>query len=80
MGAPTLLIAGETDPWGNLEQTLAMRAAIPDAEMLVLNRAGIDPMSNHIVQLTRAEVVGQVVLDFLRRHAAPAGQAQPLTM
>jgi len=71
--APTLLNSGETDPWGNLDQMLAMRAAIPDAEMLVLNRGGMDPMSNHIVQLSRADVVGPVVLDFLARHPGGAG-------
>ena len=73
ISAPTLLISGETDPWANLDQMLAMRRAIPGAEMLILNHAGLDPMSNHIVQFTRADVVGPVVLDFLSRHAGPAG-------
>ncbi len=67
--APTLLIAGETDPWANLDQMLAMRTAIPHAELLILNHAGADPMSNHIVQYTRADIVQSVVLDFLARHA-----------
>jgi pimeloyl-ACP methyl ester carboxylesterase len=65
---PTLLIAGETDPWGNLDQMLTMRRAIPDAEMLILNHAGMDSFNNHLVQQTRPDVVGPVVLDFLRRH------------
>lgn len=66
--APTLLIAGERDPWANPDQMLAMRRAIPDAEMLILNHAGTDAMDNHIVQHTRAGVVGQVVVDFLGRR------------
>jgi pimeloyl-ACP methyl ester carboxylesterase len=47
IAAPTMLIAGETDPWGNLEQMRAMRRSIPCTEMLILNYAGMDPMSNH---------------------------------
>jgi pimeloyl-ACP methyl ester carboxylesterase len=70
--APTLLISGETDPWANLDQMLAMRRSIPDAELLILNRAGADPMSNHIVQFTRADIVGTVVVDFLGRHSVTA--------
>ena len=69
---PTLLIAGETDPWGNLDQMLAMRRNIPHAEMLILNHAGMDELANHCVQETRADVVGPVVLDFLGRHAGAA--------
>jgi hypothetical protein len=46
---PTLLIAGETDPWGNLDQALAMRRSIPDSEMLILNHAGMDALANHTV-------------------------------
>jgi pimeloyl-ACP methyl ester carboxylesterase len=65
---PTLLIAGETDPWANLEQMLTMRRAIPRAEMLIVNQVGTDPIDNHCVQHTRPEVVGPVMLDFLRRH------------
>jgi pimeloyl-ACP methyl ester carboxylesterase len=66
--APTLLIAGETDPWGNLDQMLAMRRAIPHSEMLILNHAGMDELSNHACQYTRADIVGPIVLDFLARH------------
>jgi pimeloyl-ACP methyl ester carboxylesterase len=65
---PTLLIAGETDPWGNLDQMLAMRRAIPHSEMLILNHAGMDELSNHACQYTRADIVGPIVLDFLARH------------
>jgi pimeloyl-ACP methyl ester carboxylesterase len=65
---PTLLIAGETDPFAHLEQMLAMRRSIPRSEMLILNHAGLDAMANHIVQHTRPEIVGAVILDFLARN------------
>ncbi len=69
---PTLLISGETDVFNGLEQALAMRRSIPNAELLILNHAGLDGMDNHRVQATRPEVVGPVILDFLGRHAGPA--------
>lgn len=69
---PTLLIAGETDRYISLEQTLTMRRNIPHSEMLILNHAGLDPDANHIVQHTRAEIVGPVILDFLARHGKSA--------
>ena len=69
---PTLLIAGETDPWAHLDQMLAMRRSIPDSEMLILNHAGLDAMDNHVVQFSRADVISPVVLDFLARHEAAA--------
>jgi pimeloyl-ACP methyl ester carboxylesterase len=75
IAAPTLLIAGETDPWGNLEQMLAMRRSIPHAEMLILNHAGMDPLANHVVQDTRANIVGPVVLDFLGRHGGVTAES-----
>jgi pimeloyl-ACP methyl ester carboxylesterase len=74
---PTLLIAGETDLWGNLEQTLAMRRCIPRSELLILNHAGRDWLANHAVQHSRADVVGPVVLDFLARYDDPASEAAP---
>jgi pimeloyl-ACP methyl ester carboxylesterase len=68
---PTLLIAGEIDPFNGLEQALAMRRCIPDSEVLILNHAGLDGMANHRAQYTRPDVVGPVILDFLAR-AGPA--------
>ncbi len=68
IAAPALLVAGELDPWANLDQMLAMRRAIPRAELLVLNHAGGDPMSNHVPQFTRPELVLPAMLDFLERH------------
>ena len=69
---PTLLIAGEADAFNGMEKALAMRRSIPDSELLILNRAGLDGMGNHRVQATRPEVVGPVILDFLARHSAAA--------
>ncbi len=69
---PTLLIAGETDPWGDLDQMLAMRRSISDSEMLILNHAGMAALDNHVVQYSRADVVSPVVLDFLARHEGAA--------
>jgi pimeloyl-ACP methyl ester carboxylesterase len=66
---PTLVVVGEADPWGTFLRALAMRRAIPDSELLVLNK---DPEWNHLVQASRAEVVGPVVLGFLARHPGPA--------
>jgi pimeloyl-ACP methyl ester carboxylesterase len=67
--ALTLLIAGEADFIVSLDQKLAMHRSIPDSEMLILNRVGQDGMANHLVQFTRPDVVGPVILDFLERHA-----------
>jgi pimeloyl-ACP methyl ester carboxylesterase len=72
---PTLLIMGEADFALSLEQMLEMRRSIPNAEMLILNHAGMDGLANHRVQFTRADVVGLVILDFLERHAGVAGLA-----
>jgi pimeloyl-ACP methyl ester carboxylesterase len=67
--APTLLIAGEADPAAHLEQILAMRRAIPSAEMLIVNHADRDVWDNHLVQDTRPEIVGPAMLEFLTRHS-----------
>jgi pimeloyl-ACP methyl ester carboxylesterase len=72
---PTLLIMGESDFAVSLEQMLSMRRSIPNAEMLILNQAGMDGLDNHRVQFTRPDVVGAVVLDFLDRHAGAAAPA-----
>jgi pimeloyl-ACP methyl ester carboxylesterase len=59
---PTLLMAGENDLWGNLDQMITMRKNIPHSEILILNHG------EHVIQYTHPEIVGPVVLDFLRRH------------
>ena len=59
---PTLLIAGETDPFATAEQMLTMKREIPSAEWLILNNAG------HTVHFELPEIVGPRILDFLRRN------------
>lgn len=60
---PTLLIAGEDDLWGNLNQMVDMRKAIPHAELLLVNHAP------HEVQHTHPWIVGPQVMDFLARNS-----------
>lgn len=60
---PTLLIAGENDPFANTDQMIAMKRNIPNAEWLIVNHAG------HTVQHEHPEIVGPRVLDFLARQA-----------
>jgi pimeloyl-ACP methyl ester carboxylesterase len=60
---PTLLMAGERDLWGNVDQMVAMRRAIPTSELLIVNNAG------HTIQFTHPQIVGPVVMDFLARYA-----------
>lgn len=59
---PTLLMAGEDDLWGNRAQMFAMREAIPNAELLIVNHAG------HTIQDSHPWIVGPTVMDFLARH------------
>jgi pimeloyl-ACP methyl ester carboxylesterase len=58
---PTLLIAGENDPYANPQQMLEMREAIPNSEMLIVNNA------SHFVNSTHPQIVGPIILDFLIR-------------
>jgi pimeloyl-ACP methyl ester carboxylesterase len=60
---PTLLIAGETDPFATAEQMLTMKREIPSAEWLILNNAG------HPVHFELPAIVGPRILDFLERNA-----------
>jgi hypothetical protein len=52
---------------------LDMRDWTPNAEMLVLNHADRDGLSNHPSQSTHPEVVSPVMLEFLKRHSELAG-------
>jgi pimeloyl-ACP methyl ester carboxylesterase len=61
ISCPTLLIAGENDPFATLDQMATMKREIPGAEWLIVNDAG------HPVQFEHPEIVGPRVLDFLRR-------------
>jgi pimeloyl-ACP methyl ester carboxylesterase len=60
---PTLLIAGENDPFANTEQMVAMKTEIPGAEWLVVNHAG------HAVHAEQPEIVGPRIVDFLLRNS-----------
>ncbi len=62
---PTLLMAGEDDLWGNLDQMVTMRKNIPTSELLIINHAP------HEIQHTHPWIVGPVVLDFLARYPGP---------
>jgi pimeloyl-ACP methyl ester carboxylesterase len=59
---PTLLVAGENDPFVPLEQMVTMKREIPNAEWLIVNAAG------HPVHFEHPEIVGPRILDFLERR------------
>jgi pimeloyl-ACP methyl ester carboxylesterase len=59
--APTLLIAGERDQFGHIDQQVAMRRAIPHAELCIA------PVAGHFVMNDQPELFQLVALDFLRR-------------
>jgi pimeloyl-ACP methyl ester carboxylesterase len=61
IAAPTLLIAGERDGFGHIDQQVAMRRAIPHAELCILPAAG------HYVLNDQPELFQLTALDFLRR-------------
>ena len=61
IAVPTLWIAGENDPWCELDQHLTLKRRIPGAELLLVNHAG------HLVQLTHPHLVGPAMADFLTR-------------
>lgn len=58
---PTLLIAGERDGFGHIDQQVAMRRAIPHAELCIL------PVAGHDVLNDQPEMFRLAALDFLRR-------------
>lgn len=62
IACPTLLIAGENDPFATIEQMTTMKREIPNAEWLIVNDAG------HPVQFEHPEIVGPRILDFLERN------------
>jgi len=61
IAAPTLLIAGERDGFGHVDQQVAMRRAIPRSELCILPAAG------HAVMNEQPELFRIAVLDFLER-------------
>ena len=66
--APVLLMLGDRDS-GCVEPTLFMWRIIPGASLAVL------PNSGHCINLEEPEVFNHLLLDFLDRVAAAAGQA-----
>lgn len=61
IAVPTLLIAGERDGFGHIDQQVAMRHAIPHAELCILPAAGHDVLND------QPELFRLAALDFLRR-------------
>jgi pimeloyl-ACP methyl ester carboxylesterase len=61
IAAPTLLIAGERDNFGHVDQQVAMRRAIPRAELCIIPAAG------HAVMNDQPALFQLAALDFLNR-------------
>jgi pimeloyl-ACP methyl ester carboxylesterase len=61
IAAPVLLVAGERDGFGHLDQQVAMRRAIPRAELCIAPNAG------HFVMADQPDLFRLVTLDFLQR-------------
>jgi len=61
ISAPTLLIAGERDNFGHIDQQVVMRRAIPHSELCILPAAG------HAVMNDQPELFRIAALDFLQR-------------
>ena len=61
IAAPTLLIAGERDSLGHIDQQIAMRRAIPRSELCILPAAG------HAVMNDQPDLFRLAALGFLRR-------------
>lgn len=70
--APTLVMSGQYDPYGHLEQTLDINAAIPKSELCII------PGASHPVMLQRPEIVTLIILDFLKRQRAKRNKVHSL--
>jgi len=62
IAVPTLLIAGERDGFGHIDQQVAMRRAIPHAELCILPAAGHDVLND------QPELFQLAALGFLHRN------------
>jgi pimeloyl-ACP methyl ester carboxylesterase len=62
IAVPTLLIAGERDGFGHIDQQVAMRRAMPRAELCILPAAGHDVLND------QPELFQLAVLGFLSRN------------
>ena len=58
---PTLWIAGDDDPFFELDQLVTMKRRIPGAELLIVNHAV------HSVHGSHPHIVGPAIMDFLTR-------------
>ena len=63
ISCPTLLVAGENDPFATLDQMATMKRSIPAAEWLIVNNSG------HPVHFEHPEIIGPRLLDFFERNA-----------
>ena len=63
IAAPVLLVAGERDGFGHLDQQVTMRRAIPRSELCIAPNAG------HFVMGDQPDLFRLVALDFLQRRA-----------
>ena len=59
--APTLLIAGERDSFGHIDQQIVMHRAMPHSQLCILPTAGHDVMND------QPELFRIAALDFLQR-------------
>jgi pimeloyl-ACP methyl ester carboxylesterase len=65
VAVPTPWIAGEDDPWFELDQLLTLKRRISGAEILLVDHAGRGPQQTH------PHLVGPAMADFLSRHLGP---------
>ena len=63
IAAPTLLVAGERDQFGHVDQQVAMRRAMPRAELCIL------PAANHPVMNEQPDLFRIAALGFLARNS-----------
>jgi 3-oxoadipate enol-lactonase len=63
IAVPTLWIAGDNEPFFELDQLLTMKRHIPGAEILIVTHASHDP------QMTHPHLIGPAIVDFLSRNA-----------
>jgi pimeloyl-ACP methyl ester carboxylesterase len=66
IAAPVLLVAGERDGFGHLDQQVTMRRAIPRSELCIAPNAG------HFVMGDQPDLFRLVALDFLQRRGVAA--------
>lgn len=59
---PTLVMTGQYDPYGNLQQTLDIHRAIKGSELCIL------PGASHPCMSQRPEIATSIILDFITRQ------------